>query len=299
MRLNPGASREIGGPFNPAFNRAAAPVVTAPERESLQADIGWSMASLGLRSEVFGLSGGGPRLALVSDALWTRTTSGRTAGMMAGAADVSRLRLGVESSWTLNPGLGSIQPKLEAGLRHDGGDAETGFGLELGGGLAWQMPELGLSIDVQGRTLLLHEAEGRDDIGFSASLSWDPGPESKLGPKFSLRQDFGGQASGGLQSLFSSNPINDSMGMGMGMPPASRWTAEAGWAMAGFAKRFLISPTVGYGFSGIGRDYSLGWALEPLSDKAADLSIGLRLNRRESGIMPPEHALGIELRASW
>ena len=304
MRLNPGASREIGGPFNPAFNRTATPVAampmaTAPERESLQADIGWSMASLGLRSEVFGLAGGGPRLALVSDALWTRTTSDRTRGMMAGAADVSRLRLGVESSWTLNLGSGSIQPKLEAGLRHDGGDAETGFGLELGGGLAWQMPELGLSLDVQGRTLLLHEAEGRDDIGFSASLSWDPGPESRLGPKFSLRQDFGGQASGGLQSLFSSNPINDGMGMGMGMAPESRWTAEAGWGVAGFAKRFLISPTVGYGFSGIGRDYSIGWALEPLSDKAPDLSIGLRLNRRESGIMPPEHALGIELRASW
>ena len=302
MRLNPGASRDIGGPFNPAFNRAAAPVAampvaTAPERESLQADIGWSMASLGLRSEVFGLAGGGPRLALVSDALWTRTTSDRTRGMMAGAADVSRLRLGVESSWTLNLGSGSIQPKLEAGLRHDGGDAETGFGLELGGGLAWQIPELGLNLDVQGRTLLLHEAEGRDDIGFSASLSWDPGPESRLGPKFSLRQDFGGQASGGLQSLFSSNPINDRMGMGMS--PESRWTAEAGWGVAGFAKRFLISPTVGYGFSGIGRDYSIGWALEPLSDKAPDLSIGLRLNRRESGIMPPEHALGIELRASW
>ena len=313
MRLNPGASREIGGAFNPginpAFNRAAAPgaempiaatpVATVPERESLQADIGWSMASLGLRSEVFALAGGGPRLALVSDALWTRTTSGRTGGMMSGAADVSRLRLGVESSWTLNLGLGSIQPKLEAGLRHDGGDAETGFGLELGGGLAWQMPELGLSLDVQGRTLLLHEAEGRDDIGFSASLSWDPGPESKLGPKFSLRQDFGGHPSGGLQSLFSDNPINDRMGMGMSMAPESRWTAEAGWSVASFAKRFLISPTVGYGFSGIGRDYSLGWALEPLSDKAPDLSIGLRLNRRESGIMPPEHALGIELRASW
>ena len=304
MRLNPGASRDIGGPFNPAFNRtatpvAATPIATAPEQESLQADIGWSMASLGLRSEVFGLAGGGPRLALVSDALWTRTTSDRTRGMKAGAADVSRLRLGVESSWTLNLGSGSIQPKLEAGLRHDGGDAETGFGLELGGGLAWQIPELGLNLDVQGRTLLLHEAEGRDDIGFSASLSWDPGPESRLGPKFSLRQDFGGQASGGLQSLFSSNPINDGMGMGMGMAPESRWTAEAGWGVAGFAKRFLISPTVGYGFSGIGRDYSLGWALEPLSDKAPDLSIGLRLNRRESGIMPPEHALGIELRASW
>ncbi len=307
MTLNPGASRNDRFPgFSPLLP-AASPissvspinsrVETSPvrPRESLQADIHWTMASLGLRGDVLVPVGGGPKLAVISDALWTRTTSDRSEGMLAGAADVSRLRLGLEGSWMLNFGGGGIRPKLEAGLRHDGGDAETGFGLEVGGGLAWQMPSLGLSLDIEGRTLLLHEAQGRGDRGFSATMNWDPGPESKLGPKFSLRHDLGGQATGGLEALFSTNPVGERMGMG----GESRWTTEAGWGMTGFAERFLVSPSLGYGFSGTGRDYSFGWALEPLDEDAPDLSVGLRFNRRESATMEPQHSLGIELRATW
>ena len=48
-----------------------------------------------------------------------------------------------------------------------------------------------------------------------------------------------------------------------------------------------------------GRDYSFGWALEPLDEDAPDLSVGLRFNRRESATMEPQHTLGLELRASW
>ena len=307
MTLNPGASRNdryMGfSPLMPAANPISPISPTSPRDEtfpaqpleSLQADIHWTMASLGLRGDVFGHAGGGPKLAVISDALWTRTTSDRTEGMLAGSADVSRLRLGLEGSWTLNFGGGGIRPKFETGLRHDGGDAETGFGLEVGGGLAWQMPSLGLSLDIEGRTLLLHEAEGRSDQGFSATMNWDPGPESKLGPKFSLRHDLGGQATGGLDALFSTNPVGERMGMG----GEGRWTTEAGWGMTGFAERFLISPTLGYGFSGTGRDYSFGWALEPLDEDAPDLTVGLRFNRRESAMMEPQHTLGIELRASW
>ena len=307
MTLNPGASRNDRAMGFPPLMPAASPISpispigprdeTFPARplESLRADIHWTMASLGLRGDVLAPAGGGPRLAVISDALWTRTTSDRGEGMLAGAADVSRLRLGLEGSWTLHLGGGDIRPKLEAGLRHDGGDAETGFGLEVGGGFAWRMPSLGLSLDIEGRALLLHEAEGRGDQGFSATMNWDPGPESRLGPKFSLRHDLGGQATGGLDALFSTNPVAERMGMA----GESRWTTEAGWGMTGFAKRFLISPTLGYGFSATGRDYSFGWALEPLNEDAPDLSIGLRFNRRESAMMEPQHTLGLELRASW
>ena len=47
----------------------------------------------------------------------------------------------------LQPGNGAtLTLSLEAALRHDGGDAETGFGLDLGGGIAcWPMPTVGAS----------------------------------------------------------------------------------------------------------------------------------------------------------
>ena len=54
----------------------------------------------------------------------------------------------------------SLQPSLEVGLRRDGGDAETGAGVDLGGGLVVSDTLSGLSADVRVRTLLAHQDEG-------------------------------------------------------------------------------------------------------------------------------------------
>ena len=48
---------------------------------------------------------------------------------------------------------GALTPSLEVGLRHDGGDAETGTGIEVGGGLSYTDPALGLTDPVLGLTL--------------------------------------------------------------------------------------------------------------------------------------------------
>ena len=85
-----------------------------------------------------------------------RTSSEKTAGLEAADADVTLLRLGLEGTWR----------GIEVGMRHDGGDAETGFGLDLGGGLAWSDPASGIAAEVSARGLLTHEAgvrKGEDD----------------------------------------------------------------------------------------------------------------------------------------
>ena len=72
-------------------------------------------------------------MALKSDALWTRTTSERTAEMARADADARRLRLVLNAAWPFGFGGGTLTPSVELGLRHDGGDAETG--VEVGAGL--------------------------------------------------------------------------------------------------------------------------------------------------------------------
>ena len=89
------------------------------------------------------------------------------------------------------------------GLRHDGGDAETGFGLDLGGGIVLSHPERGLQAELRGRGLLSHAAEGFRDRGFSGSLSWQQRPDSDLGAAVSLSQTMGGLSSGGADALLS------------------------------------------------------------------------------------------------
>ena len=51
----------------------------------------------------------------------------------------SDLRLEASHMHVLSSGQ-SITPWGELGLRHDGGDGETGSGLEVGGGLRYQHP---------------------------------------------------------------------------------------------------------------------------------------------------------------
>ena len=265
---------------------------------SYRADIGWTMAAAGLRGDVIAppAEGSGPALALTSDALWARTSSDRTHDLAASESDVTRLRLGLEGSWRVAlEGGGTLVPKLEVGARHDGGDAETGFGVELGGGIAWTDPGMGLTLDLSGRTLLAHEDGDLKDRGYSASVSWDPAPETARGPSVSMRQAFGGEAEGGLDALFRADPLADRTGS----EAASRWEAEAAWGFPAFSGRFTGSPHMGLGLAASSRDWSLGWRLTPEAGRAPDLSFGLKAERRESDGTVPEHAVGVEAVVRW
>ena len=268
--------------------------------ESLSADTAWSMAAAGLRGDLLAPSSGGtgPLLSLTSDALWVRTSSEKTHGLAASESDVSRLRVGLEGSWgvVLENG-GAVTPKLELGARHDGGDAETGFGVELGGGLEWTDPGVGLSLDLSGRTLVAHDDGGLEDRGVSAQLSFDPAPSSGRGLSLGLGQDWGGRASGGLDALFAPEPLED---RGEGNSEAvSRWSMEAAYGLPAFGGRFTGSPYMGFGLAAGARDYSLGWRLAPEAAGAPDLSFGLHATLRESDAAAPEHTVGVELTARW
>ncbi len=270
---------------------------------SYKADTAWSMAAAGLRGDLLAPASdetgrtSGPSLALTSDALWVRTSSEKTRDLAASESDVSRLRVGLEGSWGLAlAGGGHLTPKLEAGARHDGGDAETGFGVELGGGLAWRDPGLGLTLDLSGRTLVAHDDGGLEDRGVSAQLSFDPEPASGRGLSFGLGQDWGGQAQGGLDALFAPEPLEDRTG---GSEAAARWAMEAAWGFPALGGRFTGSPHVGLGLATGGRDYTLGWRLTPEAANAPNLSFDLKATRRESGSAVPEHILGIEATARW
>ena len=265
---------------------------------SYKADTAWSMAAAGLRGDLLAppTEGSGPALALTSDALWTRTSSEKTRDLAASDSDATRLRLGLEGSYrmALESG-GHLTPKLEVGARHDGGDAETGFGVELGGGVAWVDPGLGLSLDISGRTLIAHGNDDLKDRGYAASLAFDPDPATKRGPSLSLRQEFGGQASGGLDALFQPATLEDRTGG----EATSRWSMEAAYGFPAFGGRWTGSPHAGLGLATGARDYSLGWRLTPEGRTAANVSFGVKATRRESAAQTPEHTVGFEITARW
>ncbi len=266
-----------------------------------KSDVSWTMAALGFRGNLWPpqKQRSGPALALESDALWARTSSEKTRDLAASDSDVTRLRLGLEGSWKIALDQnGHLTPRLEVGARHDGGDAETGTGIELGGGIAWSDPALGLRLDVEGRTLLAHGSDDLEDRGFAASLAYNPDPATTLGPSLTLRQDWGGQAKGGIDALFAPDPL-DTRG-GAGGTAESRWLAEAAYGFPVLDRRFAASPHLGFGFAAGTRDYSLGWRFNPLArNNAPDLQLGLNATRRDAAHSKPEHILRFKVALNW
>ena len=177
-------------------------------------------------------------------------------------------------------------------MRHDGGDADTGFGVEVGGGVSLTAGRLVL--DVSGRALLAHEAEDFRDRGVSVSLTYDPEPESKRGASFALRRNLGSSATGGIDALFASDPLSKRTG-----GQSDGWRAEAAWGLPAFGGRFTGSPFLAWGYSAGARDYDAGWRLAPEAAGAPDLSLTLKATRREAADDTTDHGVGIDLTMRW
>ena len=180
-------------------------------------------------------------LALRSDVLWVRMDTAATAGMVAPESEVSRLRLVLEGSRPVVLAAGgSLIPTLEVGLRHDGGDAETGSGLEVGGRLSYT-PAWGLSIEASVRGLLAHEASDYREWGASGALRFDPGQQGR-GLTASIMPTWGSAASGVSRLWGQPDASGLAVDNAVAAATAGRLDAELGYGLATLQGRGLLTP---------------------------------------------------------
>ena len=281
---------------------------TGEDDATLTTDLNLWLAAAGLRGTL--LDGGTDGLTITgkTDAMVVGTTSERVTGLEAAQATVTRLRLGLEAQRPFalgNPdsgtGAGSgavLTPSLEMGLRLDGGDAETGFGLDLGGGILLSHPQRGLQAEVRGRGLLSHAAEGFRDQGFSGSLSWQQQPDSDLGAALSLSQTMGGSSSGGADALLSRVNL-EGLAANNGDDDLNnqRLDLQLSYGFLAFGDRFTLTPELGLGLYDSGRDYRIGWRLTHLV-KTGAFDLSFDVTRRESinnDGTAPDHGVQLEV----
>ena len=289
---------------------------TDEDGATIRTDLDLRMAAAGLRREL--VEGGRNGFALTgkTDALIVQTESGVASGsdggnLAAARATVTRLRLGLEGARPiLLADGGTLTPSFEIGMRHDGGDAETGFGVDMGGGIAWTVPKYSLQIELRGRGRLTHEAKGFRQRGFSGSLAWDPKPSSARGPALSLTRTVGGPASGGADALLARGTLTGLAAQpGSGSGPGdhgdlrtSRLEARFGYGFPAWGGRFASVPEIGLGLSGTGREYILGWRLKDDGSRGSgrlQLSTEARRIKPAVGSGPAEHRIGARLSARW
>ena len=121
--------------------------------------------------------------------------------------DASRLRMTLEASRAQALDTGAqFESSLEAGLRYDGGDGETGAGAELGASLRYASLGGGLVIEGKARALVGGEAE---EWGLSGAISFQPSTNGR-GLSFSLTPGYG-VTTGGVQQLWQQG-LNDGLG---------------------------------------------------------------------------------------
>ncbi len=182
----------------------------------------------------------------------------------------------------------SLTPKVEVGLRHDRGDAETGTGVDLGGGLIVSDSSTRLSIDARVRMLVVHQAEGFRERGMAVSLSYNPTPATPLGFAALVTPSWGGEAADGAAALWGRQSMagmtHDHLSSG------SRLNAEVGYGLP-VGGRFVGTPRIGFSTSEYGRDYRAGYGLGVLNRESLNLELGVDAHRRESPMHGADNAI--------
>ncbi len=245
---------------------------------SVEASLRSRLAAVGARGRLLTAAAG--RLSYRADALLVRTTADAL------EIRVSRLRAGLEAALTTSR---IMSPYVAAGLRRDGGDAETGYGLELGGGMRLAHPSRKLRAEFSSRGLVSHAAAGFTEWGVAGSVQY--GVHGGLGPATKISPSWGRARSGGLEALWRHDTVADAI---YGAPGERRMEIELGYGFPLTAGTGVTRPVMAVTVRDRGKDYRLGYEVRLRKALAVSVS-GIA---RESTSPYQQVAYGVSARAA-
>ena len=229
---------------------------------------------------------GGLQLTGKLDARITHVQSDAETGLAGSAGQTHRLRLAIEGTRPVTLGTTrTLTPTLSLGLRRDGGDAETGAGLDAGAALRYTDTRFGLTVDAAGRALLAHEDARYREWGASATVRIDPGAAGR-GFALTLAPAWGAEAHGGAERLWA---LRDARGLqryhnGNGM----RLKVETAYGLPALRGRAL-TPYAGLAHTPAGQRWRAGvrWSLGETA------SLGIEAARRQDRYAATDHGVAL------
>ncbi len=223
---------------------------------------------------------GATTLRLKGDALLTEMEVEGSDEMAGLTVDARRVRMILEGSRTHTLADGAqLEPSLEVGVRHDGGDGETGFWAELGGGVRYSNPVMGLTLEGRARTLVGRDSYG--EWGVNGLIRLERG--NGRGLSFNLSPGYG-ETGSGTQRLWQQgvhDKIDGERDYG------ARMDLRLGYGLPAFGGRGLLTPYSEVTFGDSARNYRLGmeWELGALFE------LNLTGERHESSDGAADHAI--------
>lgn len=268
-----------------------------PDRTAtaIATDIASTMAAFGGRPELSARSTRGGRvrafnLAVVSDMRVTSTSSDTVSNLVGATGETGRARLMLEGRGMVALANGGMPiPSLEAGVRYDRGDAETGAGLEVGAGLGYSAGRLALQVNARG--LVAHEDTAYEEWGLSSSITYRARED---GRGVSLRMGSAlGAAQSGVHALWSRQNAAGLARDGADMYAGQSWQAQLGYGVGDPTGRALWVPYIGAD-AGAGGSGSQALRLGVRLTSGPNAVAGLEFGQRGGGLEGPERALRLE-----
>ena len=258
-------------------------------KKAMPTDISMRMGAAGIKGQVLdGTGASGLGVNVKSDAMWVGTKSSDTSELAPTEGDVLRLRLIVQGERRFEVGNGAtFTPSAEVGLRHDGGDAETGTGVEVGAGLRYTVGAV--TIAAQARTLLVHEASGYENWGASGAIRVIPDASGR-GLTLSIAPVWGrtGSAAERLWSAHDARALGESSEFEAG----SQLALDAGYGFGLPGNRGVLTPYAGMTLGDAGhRAMRTGtrWQVSP------DATFGLEATRQASDTAEADNQLMLRI----
>ena len=194
------------------------------------------------------IAGGTTNLNLKGEVAFTSADIDGSGTLESMSLSASRQRLMLEGEHVQKLDAGAtFTPSLELGVRNDGGDGETGTGIEAGGALRYADAASGLTVEGRVRTLLSHSGD-YEETGVSGLVRIAPGGS---GQGLALVvQPAWGQTGSGVNRLWEN-------GVTAGVSPdnQARLNAEIGYGLGVAPGMGVVTPYAGLGLAGEGAQW--------------------------------------------
>ena len=258
-------------------------------------DLSMMLGSVGMSGDIVSAGSKGFGLSWQTDAMLLRSSLASSGFLASTSAMVHRLRLSLESSYILRMGdRASLAPKVQLGVRQDGGDAEQGMGMDVAGGLGFIHSGWGLRAQVDMHGLVVHEDSDFEQWGVSGMILFDRSPSSELGMSLRLIPSWGSASSsmGGMRALWSRETVSGLAGFRRtgGDDRSLRLDSRFDYGFSAFGEHGVASPYASFSVSGneagshlAGADVEIGGGLG-----YSNRSLGLRMRAGMRGLMSDE-----------
>ena len=180
-----------------AFGEGETTLINADDGSRINSsDVSMQNVSGGLKLRLLGNTSG--KLSLRTDVSHSQTELDNDGSGAALEVDKQRARLSLQAEQTLTLDSGTFTPSAEVGARYDGGDGNTGTGVEVGAGFTAAFSN-GVQISFNTRGLLQSSANYRD-LELNGTIRYQS--RSKQGWSFSFEPRYGELNAGGLEQLW-------------------------------------------------------------------------------------------------